>query len=282
MRSPPAGACGGGSRPQRSLPAGRIGLWRGAAPPRPRAPVRSRTPPSMRLLRSATRPPTELCPRVGVGGPPRVPPGGSGARGAVSGRIPRACVPGSPPGRRIKGTVVGRWRRRRAAPSGRGACAAPACGRLGPAAPGGWWPSRRGPGRGHRPWRGPCPKVCVPGASAHGPSAPVARPRRAPASWGAVERDGRHGRRQRVGRGQGPGACSAGRCPGTPPSPPCAVGRHCGARWLGRTRTGARRVALARTGCPGATSGASGRPPSLRPRGPPWSARDLRAAGGGG
>ena len=47
-------------------------------------------------------------------------------------------------------------------------------------------------------------------------------------------------------------------CPGMPPSPPCAVGRHCGARWLGRTRTGARRVALARTGCPGATSGASG------------------------
>ena len=37
---------------------------------------------------------------------------------------------------------MGRWRRRRAAPYGRGACAAPACGRLGPAAPGGW--CRRG------------------------------------------------------------------------------------------------------------------------------------------
>ena len=45
-------------------------------------------------------------------------------------------------------------------------------------------------------WRGPRPKVCVPGASAHGPSAPAARPRRAPASWGAIDRDGRHGRRQ--------------------------------------------------------------------------------------
>ena len=142
MRSPPAGACGVGNRPQRSLPAGRSGLWRGAAPPHPRAPVRSRRLPSMRRLRSATRPPTGLCPRAGGGGPPRVPPGGSGARGAVSGRTPRACVPGSPPGRRIGGTVVGRRRRRRAAPYGRGACAAPACGRPGLAAPGGWWPPR--------------------------------------------------------------------------------------------------------------------------------------------
>ena len=89
-RSPPAGACGGGNRPPRSLSAGRIGLWRGAAPPRPRAPVRSRTPPSTWRLRSATRPPTGPCPQVGGGGPPRVPPGGSGARGSVSGRI--CCV----------------------------------------------------------------------------------------------------------------------------------------------------------------------------------------------
>ena len=34
MRSPRAGACGGGNCPQRSLLAGRSGLWRGAAPPR--------------------------------------------------------------------------------------------------------------------------------------------------------------------------------------------------------------------------------------------------------
>ena len=142
MRSPPAGACGGGNRPQRSLPAGRSGLWRGAAPPRPQAPVRSRRLPSMWRLRSATRPPTGLCPRVGGGGLPGVPPGGSGAKGAVSGRTPRACALGSPPGQRIGGTVVERWRRWRAAPYGNGACAAPACGRLEPAAPGGWWPSR--------------------------------------------------------------------------------------------------------------------------------------------
>ena len=142
MRSPLAGACGGGNRPQRSLPAGRRGLWRGAAPPPSRAPAQSRRLPSMWRLWSATRPPTGLCPRMGDGGPPRAPPGGSGARGAVSGRTPRACAPGSPPGRRIGGTVVGGRRRRRASPYGRGACAAPACGRLWPAAPGGWWPSR--------------------------------------------------------------------------------------------------------------------------------------------
>ena len=100
-----AGACGGGSRPPRSLPAGRIGLWRGAAPQRPRAPVRSRTPPSTWRLRSATRPPTGPCPLVGGGGPPRAPPGGSGARGAASGCSPRACAPGSLPGRRRKGTA---------------------------------------------------------------------------------------------------------------------------------------------------------------------------------
>ena len=35
---------------------------------------------------------------------------------------------------------MGGRRRRRAAPYGRRACAAPACGRLWPAAPGGWWP----------------------------------------------------------------------------------------------------------------------------------------------
>ena len=134
--------------------------------------------------------------RVGGGGPPLAPPGGSGARGAVSGRTSRACAPGSPPGRRIGGTVVGGRRRRRAAPYGRGACDAPACGRLWPATPGGWWPSRQGPGRGHRLWRGPRPEVCVLGASAHGLSAPAARPRRASASWGAVGRGGRHDRRQ--------------------------------------------------------------------------------------
>ena len=142
MRNLLAGACGGGNRPRRSPPVGRSGLWRGAAPLPPRAPAQSRRLPSMRRPRSATRPPTGLCPGVGGGGPPRAPPGGSGARGAASGRTLRACAPVSPPGRRIGGTVVGGRRRRRAAPYGRGACFAPACGRLWPAAPGGCLPSR--------------------------------------------------------------------------------------------------------------------------------------------
>ena len=52
--------------------------------------------PSMRHPRSAMRPPIEACPQAGGGGPPLAPPGGSGARGAASGRTPRACAPGSP------------------------------------------------------------------------------------------------------------------------------------------------------------------------------------------
>ena len=38
--------------------------------------------------------------------PPLALPGGSGARGPSSGRIPRACAPGSPPGRRRVGTAA--------------------------------------------------------------------------------------------------------------------------------------------------------------------------------
>ena len=41
---------------------------------------------------------------------------------------------------------MGGRRRRRAAPYGCGACAAPACGRHWPAAPGGWWPRGDVPG----------------------------------------------------------------------------------------------------------------------------------------
>ena len=65
MRNPPAGACGGGNRPQRSLLAGRSGLWRGAAPQLPRASAQSRRPLSMRRLRRAARPPIEPWPLGG-------------------------------------------------------------------------------------------------------------------------------------------------------------------------------------------------------------------------
>ena len=88
---------GGGNYPQRSLLAGPSKLWRRAAPPPPRASAQSRRLLSMRRPQSATRPPIEPCPRMGGGGPPLAPLSGSGARGAVSGRTPRACAPGSPP-----------------------------------------------------------------------------------------------------------------------------------------------------------------------------------------
>ena len=92
MRNSPSGACGGGNRPPRSLAAGQSGLWLGAAPLPPRAPAQGRRRLSMRRPRSATRPRIDPCPRAGGGRPPLALPGGSGARGAVSGRTQRVCT----------------------------------------------------------------------------------------------------------------------------------------------------------------------------------------------
>ena len=75
-------------------PTGCSGQLRKAVPLLPRAPAQNRRPLSTRCRQNATRLPTATCPWAGGVGPPLAPHGGSGARGAASGRSPRACAPG--------------------------------------------------------------------------------------------------------------------------------------------------------------------------------------------